>query len=427
MREVVITGAGLLSPLGRGLEPTAAALRNGRGGIAPIGAFAADGFPVQVAGEIREPNLPTDGSRPEALARLALAEALADAGLSSSAADAPLDPRRAFSFALGKPTLDLMALYRARASWTETCDPETILAALPRLADERLRVDPAVVIARLAQAARAGGPRYGNYTACASGNDAIGLGKRLIERNQADVVVAGASDCQVHPLSLLEFELLAALSHEGPGRACRPFDRERTGFVVGEGAAVLVLEAATHAARRGAPVWARLAGYGSSLDCFGLTKCHPQGRGAAQAMRGALADAGLAPSAVHYLNAHGTGTVLNDRAEAAAIHQVWGDRARQLPVSSTKAMTGHLLTAASAVEAVIVLLALRDGLAPVNLNYRHFDPECDLDIIVDVARPGSYQTAMSNGFGFGGQNASLILSRAGAEPAAGWRPRVPIA
>lgn len=272
------------------------------------------------------------------------------------------------------------------------------------------------MLVRLAVSGGAGGPLYSSYTACASGNDAIGLGKRLIERGEADVVIAGATDAQVHPLSLLEFELLSALSHEPAERACRPFDRERTGFVVGEGAAVVILEEAGHAHRRGAAALAELAGYGSSLDCYGLTKCHPQGRGAALAIRAALADAGLEPDAIGYLNAHGTGTVLNDQAEAAAIHQVWGGQAANLPVSSTKAMTGHLLTAASAVEAVITLIALEDGILPPNLNHQNPDAECDLNLVTKPARKAPLDIAMSNGFGFGGQNSSLILRAASPTP-----------
>lgn len=412
LRQCVITGAGIVSPLGLGLAATAAALEAGRSGIAPIQTFDATGFPVCCAGEVADPSLPGDHRRPEAMALAALTEAFATAGLAPPAARAALDPRRAVSFAVGKPTLDLAALARAREQWAGSCDPAQVLRRLPELERQRAAFDPSAVLYRLGLASGACGPHYSSYTACASGNDAIGLGKRLIERNEADLVVAGATDAQVHPLSLLEFELLSALSHEPAARACRPFDRARTGFVVGEGAAVVILEDAEHARRRRAPALARLAGYGSSLDCYGLTKCHPQGRGAAQAIRAALADAGLEPAEIDYLNAHGTGTILNDQAEAAAIHHVWGGDAGRLPVSSTKAMTGHLLTAASAVEAVLTLLALRAGTLPPNLNFENRDPDCDLAIVAPAPaaeRRARLRFAMSNGFGFGGQNSSLIL------------------
>lgn len=405
----VITGAGVVSPIGVGLAATAESLRLGRSGIRPIRAFAAEGFPVQCSGEVDLPGLAHDRHRPEALARLALAEALREAGLAAPDAAAG-DPRRAFSFAIGKPTLDLAALTRGRAQWAQECDPARTLERMPELEAERAEADPAALLERLAAAAGAAGPRYGSYTACASGNDAVGLGLRLIERGQAEVVIAGATDCQVHPLSLLEFELLSALSHEPAARACRPFDRGRTGFVVGEGAAVVVLESAEHARRRGARARARIAGYGSSMDGYGLTKCHPQGRGAALAVRAALADAGLAPGEVDYLNAHGTGTVLNDQSEAAALRQVWGEALDTLPVSSTKSLTGHLLTAASAVEAVVTLLALEGGFVPPNLNYETPDPDCPLHVVTR-ARPAALRHAMSNGFGFGGQNSALVLAR----------------
>jgi 3-oxoacyl-[acyl-carrier-protein] synthase II len=410
-RACLITGAGIISPLGRGLAATSAALRQASSGIAAIRAFDAEGFPVACAGEVVDAEVPRDHRRQETMAQIAMTEALATAGLSSTDARPGLDPRRAVSFAIGKPTLDLEAIARGRAQWVASCNPLQALRGLPELERQRNAFDPSAVLRRLARTSGAGGPLYSCYTACASGNDAIGLAKRLIERNEADVVIAGATDAQVHPLSLLEFELLSALSHEPAASACRPFDRERTGFVVGEGAAVIVLEAAEHARARGATPLALLAGYGSSLDCYGLTKCHPQGRGAALAIQGALNDAAIAPQAIDYLNAHGTGTVLNDQAEAAAIRRVWGDDVARLPVSSTKAMTGHLLTAASAVEAVITLLALRDGCIPGNLNYQHPDPECDLNVIAaPMERP--LDIAMSNGFGFGGQNSSLILRRA---------------
>ncbi|MGH9481304.1 MAG: beta-ketoacyl-[acyl-carrier-protein] synthase family protein, partial [Terriglobales bacterium] len=376
-----------------------------------IQAFDAAGFPVSCAGEVADGALPRGHARPEAMAAQALAEAFAQAGLPAPGTDpgAAPDPRRAVSFAVGKPTLNLEALARSRARWADHCDPAELLRQLPELERERADADPAAVLRRLARSGHAAGPLYSSYTACASGNDAIGLGKRLIERGEAEMVIAGATDAQVHPLSLLEFELLSALSHQPAARACRPFDRERTGFVVGEGAAVVILEEAAAAQRRGAAPLAELLGYGSSLDCYGLTKCHPQGRGAALAIRAALADAGLEPADIDYLNAHGTGTVLNDQAEAAAIHQVWGADVARLPVSSTKAMTGHLLTAASAVEAVIALLALEDGVLPPNLNYEHHDPDCNLNLVTTAGRRAPLRVAMSNGFGFGGQNSSLIL------------------
>ncbi|HWG37203.1 MAG TPA: beta-ketoacyl-[acyl-carrier-protein] synthase family protein [Terriglobales bacterium] len=406
-RTCVITGVGVLSPLGRGFDATRDALAAGRSGIAPIRAFDAAGFPVLCTGEVTDASIPRGSARQAAMADIALAEALAHARLEVPAA---ADSRRAVSFAFGKPTVDLELLSATAPAWRAACDPDLLPRQVPALEAARAKADPAALLRRLGVAVSAGGPMYSSYTACASGNDALGLGKRLIERGEADVVIAGATDAQVHPLSLIEFELLSALSHEPAPTACRPFDRQRTGFVVGEGAAALVLESAQHARARGAQPLARIAGYGSSLDCFGLTKCHPQGRGAAQAIRAALADAGVLPAQIEYVNAHGTGTVLNDQSEAAALHAVWGEAVARLPVSSTKAMTGHLLTAASAIEAVITLAALRDGLLPPNLNFEHPDPECRLNLVTAPRRRAPLAYAMSNGFGFGGQNSSLILA-----------------
>ncbi|MGH9534009.1 MAG: beta-ketoacyl-[acyl-carrier-protein] synthase family protein [Terriglobales bacterium] len=416
--EVFISGAGVVSPLGLGCAAHRAALEAGRGGIGWIRHFPSEGFPVRIAGEVPAAGLPPGPGRLHYFAALALAEALEQAGL--PAPDDGNDPARAVVWAVGKPVLPVPEL----AAWVAAA-PQAgpgggeLAGELRRRYADRLRrqqLTPADLLARLARAGHAGGRRVACYTACASGNDALGMGKRMIERGEAQVVLAGGADSQVDALSLLEFELLAALAHPQPGEepaeVCRPFDRRRTGFVVGEGAAALVLESGDHLRRRGGQPVARLAGYGSSLDAFGLTKCHPDGRGAAAAMTAALADAGEPTTAVDYINAHGTGTVLNDRAEAAAIHQVFGAEAGCVPVSSTKAMTGHLIAAASAVEAVLSVLGLEDGFIPPSLNYQTPDPECALNIVTAGGRRGPLRLALSNGFGFGGQNACVVLARA---------------
>ncbi|MGH9475099.1 MAG: beta-ketoacyl-[acyl-carrier-protein] synthase family protein [Terriglobales bacterium] len=409
----VITGAGIVSPLGRGVAANRAALEQGRMGIGPIQAFPARGFPISCTGEVRDPAVPAGAPRMEAMARMVIEEAMAAAGLPAAAAGCG---NRAVSFAIGKATLELEPLARRCAEdaaelGRDQLDPDNLLRHFPELEQHRETYDISSVLERLAAHAHAGGPRYSCYTACASGNDSIGLGKRLIERGEAEVVIAGGTDSQVHPLSMLEYEMLSALSREPAATACRPFDRKRSGFVVGEGAAALILESAEHARRRGAPVRAELAGYGSSMDAFGLTKCHPQGRGAVLAIQAALSDAGMAADDIDYLNAHGTGTVLNDQAEAAAIWKVWGKNTEGLPVSSTKAMTGHLLIAASAVEAVFSLIAIEEQLWPPNLNYANPDPDCRLHLITEPGQHAPMHTVMSNGFGFGGQNSSLILRR----------------
>ncbi len=420
MNRVVITGMGVISPLGLDLETTRTALFAGASGIRHIRQFDARQFPVRIAGEVNDPTLP-DASAPglprmRALAQRAVQSALADAGLPAAAWDAAdgvrpdRHPHHALAWSLGKQSLNVAQLADAISGLSHP--PQIQAAGWPaEFIQEWEDREPAAWLRELGQATGAAGPAYCCYTACASGNDALGIGKRLIERGEADLVLAGAADSQVQPLSLLEYDLLDALAQGEPEQACRPFDRWRSGFVVGEGAAVLVLESEEHARRRGARLRGRLTGYGSALDCYGLTKCHPEGRGAAQAIEAALADAGRSPAEIGYINAHGTGTVLNDRAESAAIHRVWGARATRIPVSSTKAMTGHLIAAASAVEAVLTLLALQEKVLPPTLNYSVPDPECELAIVRTV-QPLEFHIAMSNGFGFGGQNSALILEAA---------------
>lgn len=433
-RTVWISGMGAISPLGQGLAAQRAALAGGRGGIGWIRHFDTTHFPVRIGGEAPAPGLPAGPGRLHYFAAVALAEALEQAELPRRGGHNP-DPRRAVVWAVGKPTTPLAELESWTAEWMERglergmergAEAERpgggrdLGGQLRRRFAAQLQdrgLTPEQLLERLARAAGAGGRRLALYTACASGNDALGVGKRMIERGEAEVVVAGGADAQVDALSLLEFELLSALAHpaggEGPETVCRPFDRRRTGFVVGEGAGALILESEEHLRRRGGRALARLAGYGSSLDAFGLTKCHPEGRGAAAAMQAALADAGAQPSEVDYINAHGTGTVLNDRAEAAAIGQVFGAGAGRVAVSSTKAMTGHLIAAASAVEAVLTVLGLEDGWIPPSLNFQTPDPECPLDVVTGGGRRQAVRLALSNGFGFGGQNAVVALAAAG--------------
>jgi 3-oxoacyl-[acyl-carrier-protein] synthase II len=256
------------------------------------------------------------------------------------------------------------------------------------------------------------GPSMVNHGACAASGVAIGTGARWIRRGQADLVVAGGFESMIHPFGVLSFQMLGALSERDdcpPGAVSRPFDRTRDGFVIGEGAAVLVLEAADHARARGALCLGRVLGLGTSLDAYRITAPPPDGRGAAAAMRAALNDAQLNASDVDYINAHGTGTPLNDAAETAAIHTVFGPTSEAPPTSSSKSALGHTVAAAGAVEAVLCLLAMADGIVPPTLNLHDPDPACDLDNVPLVAREATLRTVVSNSFGFGGVNASLVL------------------
>jgi 3-oxoacyl-[acyl-carrier-protein] synthase II len=257
------------------------------------------------------------------------------------------------------------------------------------------------------------GPNLAVYTACATGNNAIGEAAAAIRRGAADVMVAGGAEACVLPLAMAGFGVMGAIStrNDEPQRASRPFDAGRDGFVVSEGAAIVVLEELEHALARGATIYGELLGYGSSADAYHITSPLEAGEGAAASMRAALRDAGLTVSDIDYINAHGTSTPLNDRAETAAIKRLFGERAYEIPVSSTKSMTGHLLGAAGALEAIFCLLALRDGLVPPTINYEQPDPECDLDYVPNAARPVALSVVMSNAFGLGGHNATIILSR----------------
>jgi 3-oxoacyl-[acyl-carrier-protein] synthase II len=250
-------------------------------------------------------------------------------------------------------------------------------------------------------------------TACAGGTQAIGDGMRWIRNGRADVVVAGGSDSELYPMGVASFCLLGALSTRNgdPATASRPFDADRDGFVIGEGAGVLVLEEREQALQRGARIYAEAAGFGSAADAYRITDPHPQGAGAILAMRRALADARADVDDVDYINAHGTSTPANDRAETVAIKQVFGDRARQLPVSSTKSMIGHATVAAGAIEAVVSALTLRDQVIHPTINYETADPDCDLDYVPNHARQSRIRVALSNSFAFGGQAACLVLRR----------------
>jgi 3-oxoacyl-[acyl-carrier-protein] synthase II len=256
------------------------------------------------------------------------------------------------------------------------------------------------------------GPCFSCLTACAAGTQALGEALEMIRAGEADVMLAGGAHSMIHPFGLTGFNLLTALStrNDAPQKASRPFDLHRDGFVLGEGAGLLVLEELEHAKRRGVPIYAELTGYGSTGDAYRVTDSRPDGHGAVTCMRRALADAGLAAERVGYVNAHGTSTKLNDLAETAALKQVFGDHAYRLPISSSKSMLGHLIGAAGAVELAICVLALRRGVLPPTINYETPDPECDLDYIPNEAREVRVRHTLSNSFGFGGQNTSLIVS-----------------
>ena len=386
--RVVVTGVALLTPLGTTWRENLTALVTGRSGIRQISLFDCSALPVHIGGEVGAWS-PKPGGRIRAM--------LTDACkcvVTSSQVDL-LRSRVGLSLGIGQQPIDITSVEKS---------PDKESSDIWEYEDH---------VATLADSYGFRGPSLSAYTACASGNDAIGMAFHAVRSGEVDAMICGAADAQLSPVAVLELAALNALAiPDGDGRLHpRPFDRDRKGFVVGEGAALFVIENADRAQRRGARIFGELLGYGASSDAYSLTRGRPDGDGPVQAMESALADAGLDPNAVDYVNAHGTGTLVNDVIEARAIKRVFNGRPRVLPVSSTKSMTGHLLAAAGAAELAFCLMALAEQFVPPTLNHQHRDPECDLDCVHDEARQATLRTVMSNTFGFGGQNAVLVVGR----------------
>ena len=276
-----------------------------------------------------------------------------------------------------------------------------------------LEQEPNMPAGHLAGLFNAQGPNVNCLTACAASSQAVGEAVEIIRRGEADLMLAGGTHTMIHPFGVTGFNLLTALStrNDEPTRASRPFDRDRDGFVLGEGAGMVILESLEHAQARGAKIHGEIIGYGSTADAFRITDTHPEGRGAISCIQMALKDAGLGLDDVDYINAHGTSTTVNDKVETLAIKKVFGERAYKIPISSTKSMMGHLIAAAGATELIICLMAIRDNAVPPTTNYETPDPDCDLDYIPNVARQHHCDVALSNSFGFGGQNIALLASR----------------
>jgi len=278
-----------------------------------------------------------------------------------------------------------------------------------------LEQEPNMPLSHLALMTGARGPAFNCLTACAASTQAIGEATEILREGRADVMIGGGAHSMIHPFGVTGFNLLTALSkaNEDPPRASRPFDGKREGFVLGEGAGMVILETLDHARNRNANILAEVAGYGSTADAFRITDQEPEGLGAVVAMTEALGDAGLTPADIGYINAHGTGTKENDGNETMAIKKVFGELAHQVPVSSIKSMMGHLIAAAGAVELITCVLAIRDQMLPPTMNLKNPDPKCDLDYVPNKARPAKVRVALSNSFGFGGQNDTLVVKRFG--------------
>jgi 3-oxoacyl-[acyl-carrier-protein] synthase II len=408
-RRVVVTGLGALTPVGNTTEEYWSALTHGKSGIGPITKFDATGYPTRIAGEIRNFDETRYVDKKEAR-RLDPYLKYAIAASVMAVEDAALDPGKIDATRFG------VLVGSGIGGITTLIEGEDV-----RRTKGFDRVSPFVVPMLIVNMAAglvsmrfgAKGPNSSVVTACASGNHAIGDATKIIERGDADVMIAGGAEAIIVPLTIAGFCSMKAMStrNEEPEKASRPFDAGRDGFVCGEGAGLVVLEALEHAVRRDARVYAEVVGYGMTADAHHMTAPDPEGDGATRAMLIALASAGVGPTAIGYINAHGTSTPYNDKFETIAIKRVFGDHARRLAVSSTKSMTGHLLGAAGGIEAIATVLALHHGLLPPTINYETPDPDCDLDYIPNQARKVDVEYALSNAFGFGGTNATLAFRK----------------
>jgi 3-oxoacyl-[acyl-carrier-protein] synthase II len=417
---------GAITPLGHSVEELFQAQLESRSGVGPITLFNARRFPTQFAAQVknfdlsrhvRDPGRWENAGNNSRFAAAAAQQALSDAGLLG---DSRVDPTRVGVYlGTGEGMQDFPHLVTVLA---QTYNPQQRVVDTVGFARGGMKHFEAgkeseqelhTATAHLASYFDLQGPNYNCLTACAASSQAIGEATELIRHGDADIMLSGGSHTMIHPLGLSGFNLLTALSthNQNPQRASRPFDLRRDGFVLGEGAGMLVLEDLEHARRRGARIYAEVTGYGSTADAYRVTDSHPDGRGAIACIQAALRDSGLAGSDIGYINAHGTSTQVNDRVETLAIKKVFGDGAYEIPVSSSKSMMGHLIAAAGAVELIITTMALLRGVLPPTINYEVPDPECDLDYIPNEPRERSVRHALSNSFGFGGQNISLIVSR----------------
>ncbi|MCP4716468.1 MAG: beta-ketoacyl-[acyl-carrier-protein] synthase family protein [Deltaproteobacteria bacterium] len=430
-REVVITGMGTVSPIGTGNEAYAASLQAGRSGIDTISLFDASHFATTFAGEADgfDPALLLQGEdvlgrtneRRVLLACGAARLAVDDAGLS---ADSFRPQQSAVLMGTGvHPAIPDMATLMDCGIYTGMFndpdpDPGKFAQAIEKETSGENRFYPIANRANagtLAIARQHGiaGPCYSIISACAAATQAIGQGFRMIQRGEIDIALCGGYDSMVFNFGVYAFCLLGLMStcNENPAGAMKPFDKNRDGFALGEGAGVLIFEERRQAEKRGAHIYARVAGYGASVDAYKVTDPHPEGRGAVIAMRAALRDAGMAPGQVDYINAHGTATPKNDRIETKAIRDVFGSHADTLAVSSTKSMIGHLMAAGGALELIATVLGMEHGFVPPTINYETPDSSCDLDYVPNRSRSAEVRSALSNSFGLGGQNASVIVTK----------------
>ena len=432
-QRVVVTGMGCVTPVGNNVEQMWESLRRCANGVGPITHFPADNFPTRFAAEVKDYSVADyvddpsrfEHSSPNILFAIgAASQAMADSGLS----DGDFDPPR-FGIYLGageggqdfQRYMSVIARSRSDSNGDEdsseagdTVDIEKFIRfGLETMEPQaELEQEPNRPAGHLAGLFNAQGPNMNSLTACAASSQAIGEATELIRRGDVDVMLSGGAHSMIHPFGVTGFSLLTALSthNDDPSTASRPFDLNRDGFVLGEGSGMLVLEELEHARSRGAHIHGEILGYGSTADAYRITDIHPQGRGAIACINMALKDAGINRDELQYINAHGTSTKVNDKVETMAVRKTLESDADSTPVSSIKSMMGHLIAAAGSVEAITCLLAIRDNVLPPTRNYETPDPDCNLDYVPNQAREAPVQRALSNSFGFGGQNISLVLS-----------------
>lgn len=433
MKRIVITGIGLVTPLGHDVETVWKKLLAGESGVGPITLFDASNFPTKIAAEVKDFDMSVIGEDPKEWekqdrhTKFALGagfNAMVDAGLWD-----PEKKTKAFNY-----DSEMVGVYTGAGEGKQDFEDFTkmVLAGVDgdpngkfdmgKFVEEGIKIldpvreleqEPNMPAAHLAAMFQAHGPNVNCLTACSASGQAVGEAAQIIKRGEADIMIAGGAHSMIHPFGVTGFNLLTALStnNDDPKGASRPFDKERDGFVLGEGAAVVILEDLEHARKRGAKIYAELVGYGATSDAFRITDIHPEGRGAVGCMSKAIEDAGLSIEDIDYINAHGTSTSVNDRVETLAIKTLFGDQAYKIPVSSTKSVTGHLVAAAGGSELIYCILAIRDGILPPTINYKTPDPDCDLDYVPNEPRKAKVDVALSNSFGFGGQNVTLAVKR----------------
>jgi len=410
-RRVVVTGLGMVSPLGIGVDANWEAATNGRSGIDYITRFDTSDFPVKIAGEVKNFN-PDDYIEDKKEIKkmdtfLHYSLAAGKMAVKSSGLEITDQNAERVGVLVGAAIGGLSTIERFHEIYLENGPKKISPFFIPMLI---INLAPG----HISMYFGCKGPNSSAVTACATANHSIGTAFRIIQRGDADAMITGGAESTISPLGIGGFSAMKALSsthnHE-PARASRPFERDRDGFVIAEGAGIVLLEDLEHARKRGAPIYAEIVGFGCNADAYHITSPSPNGEGAARCMNLALKDAGLTYDQIDYINAHGTSTNANDLAETQAMKTVLKERAKKVAVSSTKSMTGHMLGAAGGVEAIFSALALKHGVLPPTINYDNPDPDCDLDYVPNVAREKSIKVAMSNSFGFGGTNATLLFRK----------------